>query len=104
MKIKDFSDERGFSFALEGLPLEHFHILSLNPGRIRGNHVHDYGEVICILGGEGKAKVCLEHKGQKKEFIIEKKFEILEIPPGTRHSIQNIGQNLFYLVCFRSPS
>ena len=97
--IKDLSDERGFSFALEA-GLENFHIVSIRPGRIRGDHFHDYDEVVIVLGGKGIAQIEMGEDLSKKRFVVDNAFFPILFPASVRHVIRNVGDQDFYLVCF----
>ena len=99
LKIIKKYDERGFSVFFEGDSIEKFHIVSLNPGAIRGNHVHDYTEIICVLGGKGIAEIELRCTGYSQKFLVDKDFQIIEVPPKIKHIVKNIGDRVFYLVC-----
>jgi len=100
IKINKIEDERGFSFFLEALPIKKFHIVSVNPGAVRGNHLHDYEEILCIIGGHGAAEITLEDSDKSYTFIIKEKYTLLKIPPYTKHKVKNIGNKIFYLICF----
>ena len=100
LSISDSSDERGFSFSLNGLPLKHFHIVSMKPGKRRGDHVHDYTEVACIIGGAGSAEVVIEHGNSTSSLRVDQDFFVVTFQAGVRHTIYNLGEREFYLVCF----
>jgi len=53
LTILNNSDERGFSFSLENLPLRDCRIVSLRPGIARGDHAHEYVEVALVIRGAG---------------------------------------------------
>jgi len=100
LKVKEIVDNRGFSIFFENLPLDKFHIVSMNPGAIRGNHVHDYTEIICVIGGKELAEILLESPQCVKRIVIDRDFQIIDVPPKLKHIIKNIGNKRFYLVCF----
>lgn len=97
--IKNRSDERGFSFALD-VGLKDFHVVSIRPGKIRGNHSHEYNEVVIVLGGKGIAEIEIGEDMDKRSFIVESDFYTTLFPAFIRHMIRNIGDQDFYLVCF----
>ncbi len=99
IRILKKCDKRGFSVFFEGNSIEKFHIVSLNPGAIRGNHVHDYTEIICVLGGKGIAEIELQDTEHFQKILIDENFQIIEVPQGKRHIVKNIGDRVFYLVC-----
>ena len=100
LSISDCSDERGFSFSLNGLPLKHFHIVSMRPGKRRGDHVHDYTEVACIMGGAGSAEVVIEQEDGTSRLAVDQDFFVITFQAGVRHTIYNSGERKFYLVYF----
>ncbi len=97
--IKDNSDNRGFSFSLDA-GLNNFHIVSIRPGKIRGDHMHDHNEVVIVLGGKGMAKIDIGDAQNKETLIVNNDFYPILFPAFTRHVIRNIGDRDFYLICF----
>jgi len=95
-KLLNKSDERGFSFGLEGLGPKNLHVVSIKPGFSRGDHSHEYTEVALILGGKDAALV----KIGDERFIVKEEFRPVIFPPFVKHKIKNIGNEEFYLVCF----
>ena len=62
--IQESGDSRGFSLLFKDCPLERFPIAGVEPGAMRGNHVHDNDEVLGIIGGAGTAEILLEGDGR----------------------------------------
>lgn len=64
------------------------------PGIKRGNHYHHTKvEKFCVV--KGKALIQLRHILEKEIIsyqVSDEKIEIIDIPPGYTHSIENIGQ------------
>lgn len=100
LKIDDRSDDRGFSFSLINSKLKNFHIVSVRPNKIRGDHTHNYTEVAIVLGGKDIAEVELDDGTNKKIFIVDKNFYVLCFPAAVKHKFKNIGDHEFYIVCF----
>lgn len=98
--INEIVDERGFSLYFANLPLRQFHIVSVSPGMIRGNHVHEYDELICVIGGKNLAEITLESSEDFRQFIVGNEYLVIKIPAGVKHIVRNIGDKVFYLVCF----
>lgn len=80
-----------------------FHTVSLEPGSIRGNHVHPRvtewlffcgGPFLVVWQDEGSEAV------QQKQIADHHTFLI--IPPRVKHAVKNTGKALLYLVAFRS--
>ncbi|ATH06717.1 hypothetical protein BIY24_01810 [Halobacteriovorax marinus] len=91
------ADERGVLFeALKSEAFGQIFISKTNPGYIRGNHYHNTKvEKFCVI--EGDAEVLLRDINSNK--IIKYSLsgsspEVLDIPPGMTHSIQNIGEDV----------
>lgn len=92
------SDERGIVLNLSKF-IPGLHIVSIEPGKERGRHIHkDQDEVICIIG-KG-AEIRLKEKDEEKIFRTTKQIEAFRIKKGVWHAIKNIGENPIYLVCF----
>jgi len=99
-KIREHSDERGFSFYLDA-GLKNFHIVSIKPGCIRGNHSHSYNEVAIVLGGKEAALIEIQVEGEWNSFVADQDFYPVFFPASLKHKIQNIGKREFFLVCFQ---
>ena len=98
-------DDRGFMLApLSQLPKWYkggrlqtgvdFHIGSIKPNVVRGNHRHyQKTELIMVWGCEAKWR--LERKDNSspyEEFIISPENRTLvEVPPGIAHTVKNVG-------------
>ncbi len=100
--ILDHSDERGFSFSLENLPLRDCHIVSLRPGTARGDHVHEYVEVALVIGGAGCAEIELGDEEDVSKFMVDRDFYPVTFPARVKHTIRNVGRKDFFLFCFSS--
>lgn len=64
------------------------------PGVIRGNHYHDTKvEKFCLVQGKAIIKLRNILKNEViKYYVSDEKIEIVDIPPGYTHSIENIGE------------
>ena len=78
------------------------HMVSLKPGAIRGNHYHVHKtENIPIIGGICRVIAVDNGTKKKEEKTIENTSNILlVIPPNVTHAIENIGNEVAYLLCF----
>lgn len=89
-------DDRGF-FS-EVLKSDFFGQISVSrtkPGVVRGNHWH-HRKIEKFLIVEGRARICLRTIGSAELVqyqVSGEKPEIIEIPPGFTHSLENIGSN-----------
>ena len=89
-------DERGN--LVELFKSEHFgqiFVSTTRPGITRGNHYHDTKiEKFCVLKGE--ALIRLRHILDEEDIsyrVSGSKIEVVDIPPGYTHSIENLSNN-----------
>jgi len=109
-KCKDLSalvEPRGWSVEpvssalLESGRVKNVHLVSIEPGTVRGNHVHDRQvESVMVFGG--RCLVAAEDaSGNREEMTVEpNQFILFGIPPGVAHAFKNIGKNVMYLLAF----
>jgi dTDP-4-dehydrorhamnose 3,5-epimerase-like enzyme len=81
-----------------------FHTVSMEPGTVRGNHVHPQTtEWLLFCGGP----VLLSWQDKDSEKIntvpITDNRTLLIIPPGVKHAVKNLSDLPLYLIAFRSP-
>jgi mannose-6-phosphate isomerase-like protein (cupin superfamily) len=95
-------DSRGVAAFYSKFTVENLHVVSLNPDAVRGNHSHDQDEIICVLGGGGLCEISVENEssGGKETVLIQNNMESYWIKAGLKHTLRNVGNNVFYLVCF----
>lgn len=107
-------EPRGFYFApfkdLELIPQIEidwttFHLVSMKPGTVRGNHYHpQVTEWLFFCGGP----ILLAWQDPDSEVVqkslIENNHTFAFIPPGVKHAVKNAGNQTFYLIAFRSPA
>ncbi len=82
-----------------------FHIVSMEPGTIRGNHFHpQVTEWLFFCGGP----ILLAWQDPDSETIqknlIANNHSFAIIPPGVNHAVKNTGNQVVYLIAFRSPA
>ena len=99
-------DERGFTvnpFKVKQINhIYNIHLVSLNPGAIRGNHYHPtQTEYICVLGTQGTL-VTVDNKTDKRsEKIIDgKKCPCIIVPRDVTHAFKNTSTERIYLLCY----
>ena len=90
------TDERGSLFELiKSKQFGQIFISTTKPGYVRGNHYHDSKvEKFCLI--KGKAIIKLRNLLTQENIsyeVSDQKIEIVDIPPGYTHSIQNIGKD-----------
>lgn len=99
-------DERGFLVKpfeeTQVNTLHNIHIVSLNPGVVRGNHFHPtQTEYIIMLGKKATLVTIDTVTTTRSEKIIEgTKCPLIIIPPKVAHAIKNISTEVIYLFCY----
>ena len=68
-------------------------VSTTKPGITRGNHYHDTKvEKFCVISGEADIKFRHILNDEIISYKVSgEKIEIIDIPPGYTHSIENIG-------------
>jgi UDP-2-acetamido-2,6-beta-L-arabino-hexul-4-ose reductase len=88
-------DERGELFELiKSKCFGQIFVSTTKPGIVRGNHYHDSKiEKFCLIKGEAKIKLRNILTNKEVSYnVFDKKIEVVDIPPGYTHSIENIGK------------
>lgn len=96
-------DNRGKIISFFDCKVENLHAGSINPGAKRGNHKHEYDEILCIHGGKNICEIFLgddEGKSFNRKIFVKEDVFATKIPKGTKHEVINKGDNKFYLVSF----
>ncbi|MEE8596593.1 MAG: WxcM-like domain-containing protein [bacterium] len=107
-EIEFDQDDRGWSIKpitdedISDGKIKDIHIVSMRPGAIRGNHYHAYKtEHIFVMGSTCRVVVMDNNTKEREEEIIEhNKKALLVIPPHVTHAIENIGNEVSYLLCY----
>jgi len=109
-KIKE--DARGlvyFPFQAATDPLDSsailnsFHLVSILPGQVRGNHQHPHKqEWLYIFNGEGNF-VWQDEQGQRHQRRLGDDRTMVIIPPGIPHALANDSPQVVYLLAWRVP-
>jgi oxalate decarboxylase/phosphoglucose isomerase-like protein (cupin superfamily) len=105
-------EPRGWSFApfresplQNGLELDwsSFHLVSLEPGSIRGNHVHPRVTEWLLFSG---APLLLVWQDEGSDLVQQESITdhhtLVVIPPRVKHAVQNQSPGTIYLTAFRS--
>ena len=101
----DCSDERGFlskPFSESQIrSFRNIHIVSLEPGKVRGNHYHEYQiEYICVLAGRVRFIAIDGESGEMLDEILDgSRAPVAEIPARVTHALKNVGNETSYLLC-----
>ncbi len=101
-------DPRGFSLFLwqdrlskpQDL-LRTFHLISIVPGQVRGNHLHPgHREYLFAFHGAG-VLIWEGEPGKVQERLITGNRTLIIIPPGIAHALRNPGPEILYLLAWR---
>ncbi len=104
-------DPRGFSFFpwRAGLRepqdfLKTFHLISLQPGQVRGNHLHPgHWEWLYPFHGNGIFSwEPAPGEVEQREFADNR--TLICIPPGVAHALRNPGPKVLYLLSWRETA
>lgn len=109
IKARVFKDARGIvvfpaaamARRLKAGNLKDFHIATLKPGAVRGNHVHPHHDEYLICIGSGGA-VVIRHNGRNK--TLRPRNATVNIPKGVPHAVINRGTGDLTVACFYGPS
>ena len=110
MKARAYRDARGIVLfpaaaamarRLKAGNLKDFHIATLKPGAVRGNHVHPHHDEYLICAGGGAA-VAVRLGGRVKTFRPSN--ATIKIPKGIPHAVMNRGAADIVVACFYGPS
>lgn len=83
-----------------GGALGHAHLASLEPGAIRGNHVHSGATEFVLVWG-GMVEIAWEEDGRvTREVVCDDPLVVFEIPPGIAHAVTNVGATTAYLIAY----
>ena len=90
------TDDRGWLFELIKSEADgQIFVSSTKPGITRGNHYHDTKvEKFCVVKGQGVIR--FRHVFEKDVFeyeVNDQSIQIVDIPPGYTHSIENTGDD-----------
>lgn len=107
-EIEFDQDDRGWSIKpitdeeIRTSKISDVHIVSMRPGAIRGNHYHEYKtEHMLVIGGPCRFVAMDNNTRKREEKIIEQNKKILlMIPPHVTHAIENVGNEISYLLCY----
>ncbi len=100
------ADERGWVInpivpAPPGTTLGHVHVASLEPGAVRGNHLHPgSSEYMAVWGGRADVIYEREGEGPVREQVSEDELAVFEIPAGVAHAVANTGDTTIYLIAY----
>jgi oxalate decarboxylase/phosphoglucose isomerase-like protein (cupin superfamily) len=83
--------------------LRTFHLISIAPGEIRGNHLHPgHREYLFTFHGAG-VLLWEEPPGEVRERRLTGHRTLVRIPPSVAHALKNPGPEVLYLLAWREP-
>lgn len=101
-----WSDERGWALRptdLAGLAPEGvraLHVVSVEPGAVRGNHRHPHTtEWMLVFGGAAEIATRIGD-GSVERTTVEGGPRTLVFPPGVAHAVRGCGAGPAFLVCW----
>lgn len=105
---KLWNDARGWVLnplplvGLEGKSLWNFHVVSMQPGAVRGNHSHEAAaEWLLFCGGPAALLAGMAGSpGEEEIHVSGEEPQLFEIPAGIPHAIVNRSDREIYLVVF----
>ncbi|MFP4393220.1 MAG: cupin domain-containing protein [Desulfohalobiaceae bacterium] len=100
-QVESRLDSRGVLRFFSGYQIQELHVGSLRPGTVRGQHSHDYDEVLCILGGAGFCQLeAWAEDGTQVNIPIQEEIKIFKVSAGVWHALRNTGDQTCYLLSF----
>lgn len=100
------TDDRGFLAKPMGddpaREISNIHLVSLGPGKVRGNHFHEnQTEYISVIGGRVQLIAIDNETHERIDTILDgTRVPVITIPPRVTHALKNIGTEANYLLCF----
>jgi quercetin dioxygenase-like cupin family protein len=103
-------DPRGLSFypfkdrvGRPELLIQNFHLVSIQPGQVRGNHAHP-GHLEWLYPFHGQGDFIWETpEGGRETRRLAGGRVFIRIPPGVAHAMRNPGPDPMYLLAWREP-
>jgi len=99
------SDQRGsLAEFLKSQAMGQIFVSRTKPGIIRGNHYHHTKtEKFLVLEGEGVIRFRHIEKDEILEYPVNgEKYQVVDIPPGYTHSIENVGKGVLVTLFWAS--
>ena len=82
--------------------LDNIHIVSLEPGTVRGNHAHHrQTEYIFVMGGPCRVAAVNKATAEFSELVVHPDdLYLFKVSPGVGHGFKNISNATIYALCF----
>lgn len=81
-----------------------FHLISIRPEQVRGNHLHPGHEEWLYLFHGTAIFLWEPNPGEVKERVISGDRTLIRIPPGVAHAVRNPGPETLYLLAWRQAT
>ena len=81
--------------------VKNVHVVSMEPGTVRGNHVHaKQQEFVMVFGGRCLV-VAEDENGKREEMTVEPdELLLFEIRPNIKHAFKNIDHHTMHLLAY----
>lgn len=81
---------------------QNVHLVSVEPGAVRGNHYHArQHEYLCLIGGRARIVVVDRATNVREEVEVScREPLLLEAPPNVIHAVKNVGDAPLFLLCY----
>jgi oxalate decarboxylase/phosphoglucose isomerase-like protein (cupin superfamily) len=83
--------------------LRTFHLISINPGETRGNHLHP-GHTEWLYPFHGPGVLIWKEGGKTRERLVAGGRTLIHISPGIAHALRNPGAEVLYLLAWREAA
>jgi dTDP-4-dehydrorhamnose 3,5-epimerase-like enzyme len=102
------SDERGWAVepmdaaVLSEGKIKNIHVVSIEPGAVRGNHYHATKTEFVLIIGSGCQFWVVERDTRMEKCLVSDNSKplLVKIPPMVSHAFRNVGESPVYLFCF----
>ena len=78
----------------------HLHIVSIEPGAVRGNHIHSTTDEWIIFWGSEMLLLWEQENTVKEEKLDANKAYLVHVPRNMCHACKNISQKESYLLSY----
>ena len=108
IELDGYRDARGWNThpipyeLIEQHKLDNVHLVSLEPGAVRGNHAHKrQTEYIFIMGGPCRVAALNKATAEISELVVQPgDMYLFKVGPGVGHGFKNISNQTIYALCF----
>jgi quercetin dioxygenase-like cupin family protein len=83
--------------------LRTFHLISISPGQVRGNHLHP-GHEEWLYPFHGKGLLIWEEETGIREKEVSGDRVLIRLAPGVAHALRNPGPEILYLLGWRQAA